>query len=124
MYSKGTKSTAEDLNCSMEEAQNIIDSFFNAYPKVKEWINEKETFAKTYGYVENLAGRKRRLPDLLLPKFSVSYINKDQSIPSDFNPLIGSLGIISLEKKDDLISKYKEKINNAKRKADIEAIIA
>ncbi len=46
-----------------DEARASRDAFFELYPKFLEWHNEQKSFAKRYGYVESLIGRKRRLPE-------------------------------------------------------------
>ena len=76
MYSKGTKSLAEDIHSTVEKAQEIYDSVLSAYPTMAKWMEKtiKDTYAT--GHVDNIYGRRRRLPDLLLPKFEFD-------IPSD-----------------------------------------
>ena len=64
MYGRGASSIAEQLGCSTQEAQNIVDNFFKGFPGVKKWIDKTEADAKVNGYVEDLWGRRRRLPDI------------------------------------------------------------
>ena len=68
-YGRGAASVGEQIGKSKEEAQAIIDKFFKAFPKVEEWINTTHKNAYKLGYVEDVAGRRRRLPDILLPKY-------------------------------------------------------
>jgi DNA polymerase-1 len=42
----------------------LIDDYFAAYPKVKEFMNNMIVTAGEKGYVETLYGRKRYLPDI------------------------------------------------------------
>lgn len=51
-------------NISMEEAKQIIDGYFKAYPKVKEYMERVVDEARDAGYVETLFGRRRYLPDI------------------------------------------------------------
>lgn len=51
-------------NISMEEAKQIIDGYFRAYPKVKEYMENVVTEARKTGYVETIFGRRRYLPDI------------------------------------------------------------
>lgn len=115
MYGRGAASIAEQINCSVEEAQKIVNDFYNGFPKVKEWVNNTTTFAKTNGYVEDLWGRRRRLPDIQLPKYTI----KSKNGNLDFNPLIGSKGLYS---NNSLISKYRTKLNECKGRKDYEKI--
>lgn len=84
MYGKGTKALAEDLKISLEEASELIKSFFTEFSSVKNFIDSSQKFAKTYGYVKTFWGRKRRLPDMLLDKYEYTYVN---GIGNDFDPL-------------------------------------
>lgn len=58
---------SEDLGISRKDAAEIIDSYFNAYPKIKEYINTQIAFARTHGYVETMFGRRRYLRDISSP---------------------------------------------------------
>jgi DNA polymerase I-like protein with 3'-5' exonuclease and polymerase domains len=53
---------SRDLKISEEEAQNIIDSFFIRYPKIKEYMDQVEIHLKRYKEVQSLTNRKRRFP--------------------------------------------------------------
>lgn len=60
-----------ELNCSEAEAQNIYNGYMRAYPKLEQWMKRTKVLAVNQGYVETLAGRVRRLPDL--KKFHSQY---------------------------------------------------
>ena len=92
LYGRGAASVGEQIGKTREEAQEIIDKFFKAFPKVQQWIEESKACCKINEYVEDIAGRRRRLPDINLPDYTVRYEKKkDETItaPADFNPLIG-----------------------------------
>jgi|LSQX01.1.fsa_nt_gb DNA polymerase I-like protein with 3'-5' exonuclease and polymerase domains len=84
MYRRGAKAIAEQLNCSTKEAQKIIDQFYDAFPKVREWMDKTMEKARKTGYVETVWGRKRRLPDLLLEPYEFQMIDGQ---PAEFDPL-------------------------------------
>jgi DNA polymerase I len=62
MYGMGSKTLAESINSTEEEAEQIIQDFFKAYPKVKEFVEKSHRFAEENEYVETMFGRKRRFP--------------------------------------------------------------
>lgn len=64
MYGRGESSIAENLGITVKEAENIIRDFYGAFPKVKKWVDYTMSFAKSYGYVQTVYGRKRRLTKL------------------------------------------------------------
>lgn len=114
LYGMQVPAIAERLNVSINDANKILNDFFTGFPGVKNWINETETNAKKNGYVEDLWGRRRRLPDILLPRWSFSSTKKK------FNPLLGSSGIINDNEK---ISEYKKKLENCKSRKEETSII-
>ena len=48
------------------QAKDAYDFFFSEYKDLRPWHNEQKKFARKYGYVRSLSGRKRRLPKALL----------------------------------------------------------
>lgn len=111
-YGRGAASVGEQLGKSKEEAQEIIDKFFTAFPKVKKWIDDTHKKVKELGYVEDWYGRRRRLPDILLPKFEFTPINEDNSL-KNFNPFIGCKDRVD-ESIDLKIKEYKQKLEKAR----------
>ena len=112
MYGMGPSSLAASIGSSVQEAKKIIDDFYAEFPNVKNWIDNTNTGAKKNGYVEDLWGRRRRLPDLHLSKYEVRLKNED-SASTHFNPLFGSLGKFNREE-SPLVVKYTSMLNNCK----------
>ncbi len=56
---------AQQLDCPRSEAKALIDGYFEAFPKVVDFIERQKNFAREKGYVATLFGRKRYLPDIL-----------------------------------------------------------
>ena len=119
MYGRGANSIAEQIGTDLAGAQKIIDDFYNGFPKVKEWTDKTEADAKINGYVEDLWGRRRRLPDIQLPKYTIKVENN----MSDFNPLLGSLGKYS-SGNSQIIEEYKKKLDSVKSRKDYNLIKA
>ncbi|MBQ9357782.1 MAG: DNA polymerase I [Prevotella sp.] len=55
---------AERLDISRDEAKQLIDGFFQTFPKVKDYMERAKQEARQKGYVETLFGRRRYLPDI------------------------------------------------------------
>ena len=120
LYGRGAASIGEQIKKTKEEAQEIIDKFFKAFPKVKKWIDDTISNAHKLGYVEDIAGRRRRLPDILLPKYEIkskSTLDSD----SEFNPLLGSKGVVKPEI-SLLIEKYSEEVKKCRNRNDYESL--
>lgn len=119
MYGRGAASVAEQIGQSVEAAQDIINKFYEGFPKVKKWIDETTVNAHKTGYVEELWGRRRRLPDLLLDKYEVKLKNNDSV--SEFNPLLNCKQIIKPQS-SMLVDKYKEALSKCKSRREYEAL--
>ena len=120
MYGRGAPAIAEQTGSTVEEAQRIINNFYDSFPKVKKWIQKTEDDAKVTGYVEDFWGRRRRLPDLLLPKYTIRTKEK-QSVGINFNPILGSKGIVKKEE-DPRIVKYTNLVNKCKGRAEVNQV--
>ena len=63
MYGTSMFTLSKQLEISVEEAEQFIEDFYEAYPKVREWIEGIHQLVKEQEYVETLYGRKRRFPN-------------------------------------------------------------
>jgi hypothetical protein len=61
-YGAGVGKIAKDLKITIIEAQKLIDDFYAAYPKVKEWQNRTFLYAIQNGFVDTPFGRQRATP--------------------------------------------------------------
>ena len=66
MYERGSKAIAEQFDKPTEWADNLIENFYKAFPKIQQLRLKIEKLAEEYGYVTTICGRKRRLPDMQL----------------------------------------------------------
>lgn len=64
LYGISAYGLARRLGISNQEAQSIIDRYFESFPKVNEYIASTLAFARENGYVQTLMGRRRYLPDI------------------------------------------------------------
>ncbi len=64
LFGMGIKGVAEASGISMQEAKKFINTYFEAFPKVAEFIDKSIKDAKKNGYVKTELGRKRWLPDI------------------------------------------------------------
>ena len=55
-------SNQTDLNRT--EAKELIDTYYETYPKLKAYISKQVDFARENGYVETVLGRRRYLKDI------------------------------------------------------------
>ena len=117
-YGMGPQTLASRMELPLDEAKQIIADFYKGFPGVDKFTKDSQEMARKYGYVTDIFGRRRHLPDATLPEFEITPINNN----TDFNPLFDSV-----PHRDDrlnaLISDYKNKMGKAKWKSDRDKII-
>ncbi|NLU38957.1 MAG: DNA polymerase I [Bacteroidales bacterium] len=64
IYGISSFGLSQRLNIPKNEAKEIIDGYFDAFPKVKEYMEKSIENARKYGFVKTLLGRKRYLVDI------------------------------------------------------------
>lgn len=71
IYGQGAFALAEQTGLSRSEAKQMIEAYFETYPKLKEYMAEQVKKAREIGYVETILGRKRHLKDINSGNFVV-----------------------------------------------------
>lgn len=69
-----------------KEGTELLEKYFKMFSGLKAAIDTSKESLKKHGYVEDIIGRRRRLPDIYLSPYEVRY--KDESKNSTFNPLL------------------------------------
>lgn len=91
---------AQRLNIGREEASEILDAYFAAFPSVKSFMNEMVTVAKSRGYTETEMGRRRPLPDLNSSNFRVRQAAERQAMNAPIQGLAADIFKIALVRLD------------------------
>lgn len=71
VYGQSAFALAEQTGLSRTEAKQMIDAYYDTYPKLKEWMAQQVQKARQLGYVETILGRKRHLKDIHSNNFVV-----------------------------------------------------
>lgn len=71
IYGVSSFGLSEQTGLSRTEAKQMIDAYFETYPRLKEYMNEQIMAARKNGYVETILGRKRYLKDINSANFVV-----------------------------------------------------
>lgn len=106
IYQRGIPSIAQQIGKTKEETQAIMDGFYSGFPTMTQWFEDSKQFTLQHGYMDNAMGRRRRLPDALLPKYSITS-SSTQGVEG-FNPILGCPN----KENTELIEKYKKKLEN------------
>jgi DNA polymerase I len=64
IYGVSAFGLSQNLDIPRKEAAEIIETYFEKYPKLKEYMDNNVVFAKEHGYVETIMNRRRNLRDI------------------------------------------------------------
>ena len=64
IYGVSAFGLSNQTNLSRSESKDLIESYFKAYPQLKNYISNQINFARENGYVETILGRRRYLKDI------------------------------------------------------------
>lgn len=102
VYGQSAFALAEQTGLSRKEAKEMIDAYYENYPKLKEWMAEQVKKARELGYVETILGRKRHLKDINSNNFVVKGHSERNAVNA---PIQGSaadiikMAMINIDKK-------------------------
>ncbi len=71
IYGQSEFSLASELKITRREAKRYIDSYFEKYKGVKEYMDGAIARAKSDGYVSTIFGRRRYIPELSAKNFNL-----------------------------------------------------
>ena len=64
IYGVSAFGLSNQTSLTRSESKLLIESYYDAYPKLKNYISSQINFARENGYVETILGRKRYLRDI------------------------------------------------------------
>jgi DNA polymerase I len=91
---------AQRLGIETAEASEILNSYFAAFPLVRELMDRSVAEARSRGYTETLLGRRRPLPDLLSPNRNLRMAAERQAMNAGIQGLAADLFKIALVRLD------------------------
>lgn len=102
LYGQGAFGLAEQTGLSRAEAKQMIEAYFQTYPRLKKYMAEQVEKAREIGYVETILKRKRHLKDINSGNFVVKAHAERNAVNA---PIQGSaadvikLAMINIDKK-------------------------
>ncbi|MBJ6369081.1 DNA polymerase I [Snuella sedimenti] len=64
IYGVSAFGLSNQTDLSRSEAKDLIDTYYETYPKLKAYISKQVDFARDHGYVQTVLGRRRYLKDI------------------------------------------------------------
>jgi DNA polymerase-1 len=89
---------SQRLAIGVDEASEILDSYFGAFPKVRQYMDEAVAEARRRGYTETLFGRRRPIPELNSDNFRIRQVGERQAMNAGIQGLAADIFKIALVK--------------------------
>lgn len=64
IYGVSAFGLSNQTSLSRKESADLIDAYYQTYPKLKAYMSHQVDFAREHGYVETISGRRRYLKDI------------------------------------------------------------
>jgi DNA polymerase I len=64
IYGVSAFGLSNQTNLSRSESKELIETYYQTYPKLRNYISEQVDFARDHGYVQTVLGRRRYLKDI------------------------------------------------------------
>ena len=64
IYGVSAFGLSNQTNLSRKESADLIEAYYQTYPRLKSYIQEQVDFARDNGYVQTIVGRRRYLKDI------------------------------------------------------------
>jgi len=112
IYGMSAYGLSEELGIDQHRAKRFIDQYFNQYPRVKKFGEEKIEEARRYGFVKTLWGRKRNIPDINSPR---DYIRSGAERMAVNHPVQGTAADLikkAMVEIADLLTKFNSRSKN------------
>jgi DNA polymerase-1 len=91
-----------------DDAKKFISEYMEKFKRVAGYIRETKEFAKKYGYVETLIGRRRNIPEINSPNFQVQNAAERMAINMPIQGLAADIVKLAMIK---ICEEYKDNPN-------------
>ena len=91
---------SQRLNVAVEEAAAIMESYFGAFPRVKQYMDETVVQAKIRGFTQTQFGRIRPLPDLNASNYRLRQAAERQAMNAGIQGLAADIFKMALVRLD------------------------
>ena len=87
---------SQRLGSSVDEAAEILVSYFAAFPAIQAYMDRTVDEARQKGYTETLFGRRRRIPELSSPNYNVRQAGERQAMNAGIQGLAADVFKVAL----------------------------
>jgi DNA polymerase-1 len=102
-YGMESYGLAQRLNIPVEDAAQILDAYFVAFPNVKAYMDRTVIEARMRGYTETLFGRRRPIPELSNSNFRIRQAGERQAMNAGIQGLAADIFKVALVRVDQAL---------------------
>jgi len=99
-YGMESYGLGQRLGIPTNEAQVILDSYFEAFPAVRQYMDDTVAEARQRGYTETLFGRRRQIPELSSSNFRIRQAGERQAMNAGIQGLAADIFKVALVELD------------------------
>jgi DNA polymerase-1 len=88
------------LSIPTEDAQVILDAYFEAFPAVRDYMDRTVAEARERGYTETLFGRRRLIPELSASNYRIRQAGERQAMNAGIQGLAADIFKVALVRLD------------------------
>lgn len=100
---------SEQIGVSFEESKQIINKFFETYPKVKKFLDDSILHCQEKGYVTTILKRRRMVPEIISSNYSTKEFGKRVAMNTPIQGSAADVIKIAMIKVADYIKQYGQK---------------
>jgi DNA polymerase I len=102
-YGMESYGLAQRLNIAVDEAAEILDAYFVAFPNVKAYMERTVAEARQRGYTETLFGRRRQIPELASNNYRIRQAGERQAMNAGIQGLAADIFKVALVRLDNAL---------------------
>ncbi|MBW3613824.1 MAG: DNA polymerase I [Actinobacteria bacterium] len=102
-YGMESYGLASRLNIPVEEAAEILEAYFVAFPRVKAYMSRTVAEARDRGYTETLFGRRRQIPELSSSNYRIRQAGERQAMNAGIQGLAADIFKVAIVRLDQAL---------------------
>ena len=109
VYGMSAWGLSEQIGVSFEEAKNVINKFFETYPKVKEFLDSSIAYCSDHGYVTTILKRRRNVLEIHSSNYNLKEFGKRVAMNTPIQGSAADIMKLAMIQVDKFIKKYQNK---------------
>ncbi len=110
VYGMSPWGLSEQIGVDLATAKTFIETFFETYPKVKEYLDQNVSFCKDNGYVTTLLKRRRMVPEIHAQVYQVREFGKRVAMNTPIQGSAADIIKLAMIAVDQYIQSRKEEV--------------